>query len=292
MLRTSLLAFTMLAPAAFAQSPAAPDQPVKLGDAMPATLPPVDVVLDRVESADKDLTGLSATIRYIKKPAAIEGGGIQIRYGTILYQITPDLAGKPVRKFNITFDQIYFDGKLREKDKQSYIFDGQYLIELRHLEQQFTRKHIVGPNQQKDPLRIGEGPFPIPVGQRKADLLNRFDVAVVSPLENAPDNSKLRDVLGLCTQVKLVPKAGTEQAKAFSEIRLWYRLTDMLPIFAQTINVDGSTAEVFLVDLKKNPEIKPENFQTSPPPAWVGAEEDLRDKAEPAPATDTPATKP
>ncbi len=243
-------------------------------------LPTVDDVLTRQEMADKDIKTLSASIRYIKRPPAIEGGGIQTRYGNLLYSTTNDPAGKALRKFNITFDQIMFDNKLRPKDKTAYIFDGAYLLELDYAGQQFMRKHLVGPNQIKDPLRIGEGLFPVPVGQRKADLLTRFDITVVDPLDNVANNDKLRELLSQCVQLKLVPKAGGEQAKIFSEIRLWYRQTDMLPIFTQTVNVDGATTEVFLVDIKKNPPIDPASFVTTPPAGWAGDEEDLRDKVQ------------
>jgi outer membrane lipoprotein-sorting protein len=253
----------------------------------PEVLPSVDSVLTRLETADKDLTSLTAAVRLIKRPPAIEGGGMHVRYGILKFTSGKDAkgGGKPLRRFAIDIDTIIIDGRARD-DKQSYTFDGHYLLEKLPKQKQFVRRHIVGDDQKKDPLRIGEGPFPIPVGQRKDDLLARFNVTIVPALESAPDSANLRKILFTCTQVKLIPKEGTEQAKAFTEIRLWYRSSDMLPLFALTQNADGSSNEVFLDDIIKNPPVPDSTFDTTAPnkaDGWTGEEQDLRDKAEMGP---------
>ena len=258
----------------------------------PEVLPNVDSVLTRLETADKDLTGLTAALRMIKRAPAIEGGGVQVRYGILKFSSGTDAQRKPLRRFAIDIDTVIVDGKARD-DKQSFVFDGRYLLETWPKQKQYVRRHIVGADQSKDPLRIGEGPFPIPVGQRKADLLARFNITVVPSLEAAPDSDQLRRILFKATQLKLIPKDGTEQAKAFAEIRLWYANSDMLPVFALTQNTDGSSNEVFLDDVKKNPPIPETAFNTQPPgksEGWTGEEQDMRDKATIAPGD--PMTRP
>ncbi|HYD01193.1 MAG TPA: hypothetical protein VEB22_08200 [Phycisphaerales bacterium] len=285
-----------------------PPPPKPAADPLPAVapdvLPSVDSVLTRLETADKDLTSLSAAVRLIKRPPAIEGGGMQVRYGVLKFASTPpraDARTRQVRKFRIDIDQLIIDGRAHAHE-QTFVFDGHHLLETWPKLKQYVRRYIVGPDQKKDPLRIGEGPFPIPVGQRKDDLLGRFNVNVVSPLDGAPDNANLRRILFTCVQLKLIPKEGTEQAKAFTEIRLWYRASDMLPLFALTQNVDLSSSEVFLDDIIKNPAIPDAAFDTAAPSksgGWTGEEQDLRDKAiiapgdplaPPSPPAATPAT--
>lgn len=271
---------------------AAPGQPTPTAEPLPETpkLPTVDAVLSLLENADKDLRSLSAALVYIKRAPAIEGGGTQIRYGTLQFNRATEPAAPPtppapggqprtLQQFAIDFDQLVVDGRARN-DRQTFVFDGRYLLETFPTQKQYIRRHIVGPDQVRNPLRIGEGPFPIPVGQRKADLLARFDVSVAAPLADAPTSDQLRRILFNCTQLVLVPKPGTDQAKAFKIIRLWYRTTDMLPIFALTVSVDGSSNEVFLNDIIKNPALPPGAFNTTPPSAadgWAGEEQDLRD---------------
>lgn len=252
-------------------------------------LPSVDSVLTRLESADKGLTGLTAAVSYLKRPPAIEGGGLQARYGILKFTSGTDAKNRPLRRFAIDFDQLSVDGRVME-DHQSYIFDGHYLLELHPKQKQFVRRHIVGDDQKKDPLRIGEGPFPIPVGQRKSDLIARFDIAVVPPLDSAPDSTQVRRILFNCIQLKLIPKPGTEQAKAFTEIRLWYATDDMMPVFALTRDPNDAKAEVFLTDVHKNPPIPDSAFKTDAPSAkegWNGQEEDYRDKVEIVPGDPT-----
>lgn len=282
---TSYTAVLMIAGLSL-QPPAAPQPAAEpLPAVTPEVLPSVDSVLTKLETADKDLSSLSAAIRLIKRPPAIEGGGLHVRYGILKFTSTNDAKGRPQRRFAIDIDTVIIDGRARD-DRQSFVFDGHHLLEKLPKQKTYVRRHIVGQDQKKDPLRIGEGPFPIPVGQRKDDLLARFNVSVVPSLESAPDNVNLRRILFNCLQLKLIPKEGTDQAKAFAEIRLWYRSSDMLPLFALTQNTDGSSNEVFLDDIIKNPPIPDVAFDTKAPSkaeGWTGEEQDLRDKAVVAP---------
>ena len=56
------------------------------------------------------------------------------------------------------------------------MFDGQWLIEKRPDKKQFVAREIAAPGEDFDPLSIKEGIMPIPIGQRAADVLERFDV--------------------------------------------------------------------------------------------------------------------
>jgi len=294
-LQTSVLPVTPTVAPQPAAAPSPAGEPLPPAAEQP--LPSVDSVLTRLESADKDITSISGAISLIKRHAAITGGGMEVRYGQLKFASTPQKDGaKPLRRFSIEIDRLIVDGKSHD-DPQSYIFDGRDLLEIRPRLKSYVLRHIVGPGTQKDPLRIGEGPFPIPVGQRKDDLLARFAVSVVPSLEAAPESSQLRRILFRCVQLKLIPKEGTDQAKAFSEIRLWYQSPDMMPVFAVTQNTDGTTNEVFLLDVVKNQPIPDSAFNTKPPrkeEGWTGEEQDVRDKATVGPGdpTSRPAAAP
>jgi hypothetical protein len=258
-------------------------QPAAIEPAGVAASPEVDAVLTRLESADRNINTMQAKIRYIKNFPKVEGGGQHARYGTIIFNRSAiaqgAAAGKTVRQFAVLFDSLVLDGTRKRDEKREFVFDGAVLIEKRHDLKEYERYIVANPGDEADPLRIGEGPFPVPIGQRKADLVARFDVTIASPLENAPESPRLRDQLATCTQLKLIPKPATRQAKDFSEIRLWYRNSDNLPIFAQTVNPDGSSSEVFLVDVQVNTPVPATTFNTALPPAsegWKGKEEDIR----------------
>jgi hypothetical protein len=260
--------------------------------------PKVDDALDKIEAADKTLLNLTAPIRLIRRFPAIQGGGEHTRFGTIFYHVQAGPVGQPpLRKFALKFETLDVRGAagdqpVRREDKQSFIFDGTWLLETRDADKFFVRRRIVAPGIVKDPVKIGEGPFPLPIGQRKADMLERFVITLTDPLENAPENERLRAVLSTCVQIKLVPKVDTPGARDFREIRLWYRMKDWMPIFAQTINLDDSSAEVFII-LSGEWDATPAaaTFSTMPPPASEGWRGDVVEQVQgntPAPAPADP----
>lgn len=281
-------------PGAIPTAPSAPT-PAPTPAASPAEPDPrVSAALDRVEAADRELRTLAAAVRLIRRFPAIQGGGQQTQYGTIAFLAEPAGAtpagsapasaapsgGEPApakRQFAIRFETRDIPDAAgqtrRESDPQDFIFDGTWLLERRHNDKFFARRRMLAPGAGRDPLKIGEGPFPLPIGQRKADMLARFDVSLVPALEGSPENARLREVLKDCTQLRLVPRVEVLGAKDFREIRLWFREPDALPIFAQTTNRDDSTAEVFLVNVKRNEPVAPGTFDTTPPAAsegWTG----------------------
>ncbi|MBC7834585.1 MAG: hypothetical protein H7Y88_05730 [Phycisphaerales bacterium] len=224
-----------------------------------------DELLDALATADKGLASLTARVRYVRNFGAIEGGEVQIRSGTLWFLAEPQSsvvvtdpdkpapAAPPSRKrFAIDFTTLQI-GSENRKEEKSYIFDGEWFIEKDAAQRQIIKRRVVPAGEIADPLRIGQGPFPIPIGQRKQEILARFDVTLVDPLEGIPDAPSLRILLATTYQLKLVPKPNTDEANDFREVRIWYRTTDLLPRMARTIETDGSAAEVLLIEMKRNP---------------------------------------
>lgn len=266
------------------------DDPPAPGDA-PASAPApapaggrfanAEELLQALETADKDLRTFTAKIQYTKVLPDIQGAGVHLRRGMIWFRSDPAPvshnaeAGKPAprprRQFEVIFDTLVLDGKKRE-EKEQWVFDGEWLVEKQENIKQFIKRRVIKPGEDRDPLRIGEGPFPIPIGQRRADVLANFDAELVASLDGLPDNEALRALLADNYQLRLKPKAGTRQARDFRVIQMWYRPSDLMPVFASTTNTDDSRAEVFLLGQKRNVEIETGRFSVQPPPpdsGWV-----------------------
>jgi len=244
-------------------------------------------LLAALETADRDLHTLSAEIRYTREFGSIEGNTQQEWTGVLHYNANltgdgptqgPGDGGqaRPARRgFAVLFDESILDNR-RRKERRDFVFDGEWLVERLHGERQMIRRRVVPPGQVTDPLRIGEGPFPIPIGQKRDDILRRFDVALLPPDDgwDQPLPAWLRE----SWQVRLVPKPGTDEAREFQEVRLWYqRMTPpgggeprLLPRMARTKNFDGGAAEVLLTNLEPNQPIPPGVFDTAPPPPGAG----------------------
>jgi hypothetical protein len=206
-----------------------------------AAVDPVEELLDRLERSADDLSGFKATILYVKESALL--GRKEIRRGELIYQL--DVAGD--KRFALFFDQLQIGSRL-ERRQRNYVFDGRWLAEIDHENKQFIKREIVPPGEHLDPLKLGEGPFPLPVGQAKADVRGRFDVEPALLPEEGP-LSRLQDVDGL----RLVPKPQRPEAEEYELIDLFYDRATLLPVGIVAVEVNGDRKIVRLDDAQRNP---------------------------------------
>ena len=214
---------------------------------------PVEDLLDRLERSSADLRDFQARIRYDIWDAVTEEK--QIRSGELIYQVDPDDGSK---RFAILFDTFIF-GNRREKEAKHHIFADGWLVEIDHERKQFIKRQIVAPGKTFDPLKLGEGPFPLPIGQPKNEVLARFDVKLL----DAPSDPFLakmltdRDVQGMV----LFPKPNTPEADKFQRVELFYDREMLLPIGLNAVAADAIDPDdpnsrnrkmVLLSNLKRN----------------------------------------
>ncbi|MCC6425750.1 MAG: hypothetical protein IT435_02910 [Phycisphaerales bacterium] len=253
-----------------AGQPAAPaDTPVEKQPAAPAADAPgikqAEDLLSKLESADRGLTAMQSEIM-LHRTFELAGDD-QTRWGMLYFRQKPsaDHVTGIMRQFAVRFDQLMIDRRVESKE-QMFIFDGQWLAEVHPAEKRFNRKQLVGPGENFDPLRIGEGPLPIPIGQRKEDILARFVAEVVPVTDGIEDGgdpkqaAEWRKFVAGSTQLKLTPRNKGEQ-EDFSLIRLWYKPANkqegiedgrMLPRMSRTINRAGDVTTVQLVGISLN----------------------------------------
>lgn len=246
-----------------------------------------DELLVALEDADRGMSSLVAQVVYQKTLVTV--GDTQTRSGRLYF--VSDRAG---RRFAIEFDTFVRGDGTIDNDPQLYIFDGQWLLDKRSRDKRFTKKQVVPPGQKFDPLKIGEGPFPIPVGQKRDDILARYNAELLAPEAGIdPKDRKSLDFVKGAYQLRLVPRPDRPDQDKFKEIRLWYRADApdggrLLPRMARTVAVgaepgeDGNTSVVRLVNVKVNTPVDPSVIDTSTPPAsegWDGVVTDFRDSA-------------
>ena len=178
-----------------------------------------DALLDRLERSAETLRDFSARIVYRKWDALTRRW--EIRSGEVLYQVDP-VAGS--KRFAVLFDTLIV-GNRKEDRLKHYVFDGRWLAEIDHAHKQFIKRQIVAPGQAFDPLKLGQGPLPLPIGQPKREVLARFEVEPAEVPAEGP-LSGLTDVDGL----RLVPKPGTQEAEDFLSVLIFYDRTTLLPV--------------------------------------------------------------
>lgn len=246
------------------EMPAAPPAPeVKAGGFANA-----DEVLTALETADRGLTSLTSQVVYDRELAL--AGDRQQRVGNLYFVNRPgERPDAPERRFTIDFTELAV-GDRRESERQTYIFDGQWLLEKHWREREYVRRQVVPPGERFDPLRIGEGPMPIPIGQRKADILARYDAQLLEPDAGLEDYPELAAFAVRCVQLQLTPRAESDE---FREVRLWYRPESdgrLLPRMARTLNRNGDESTVRLVGPRLNEDVPEALLDTRPPADWNG----------------------
>jgi len=182
---------------------------------------------------------------------------------------------------------------VQRNEDRTYIFDGQWFMEKDAVGKFYQKRQVAPPGERVDPLRLGQGPIAIPIGQRKKDILDRFDVellpsdAGLDVPKDAPRSEKeaaerrKADVDG-AWQLHLTPKPRFAEEEDFTDIRLWYKRGpdgSILPRMARTVNKQSDVSNVLLINDQAQRSGRPENpkasvpaevMDTTPPQGWDG----------------------
>ena len=191
-----------------ASQPAA-SQPAELPYVAQAD-PQVVEWLDRLEARGKQIKSYQAKVMHTEMEELT--GNRTTRIGQVAYQ-----AGPPA-KFRIDFTKLLIDDAVRDKN-MSFVFDGQWLLRKYPDTKVMIRKRIVDPkakDKKFDPLSVGEGPFPLPLGQKRNDVLRLFAVKLAEPVEKDPANS---------VHLQLTPRPGASESAhrpKLQKIDLWF----------------------------------------------------------------------
>jgi hypothetical protein len=212
-----LTASLLLAPTVPCEPPVAPTAAEP--PAVDASAARVDAFLTELEKSGATIDTLSGTLSLEKYDALLEES--ERRFGRL---VVDRHEGK--RRFAIYFEE-FIDGSGRaDRSVTHWIFSDGWLCEQDHRNKSFTKRQIVAPGETLDPLALGEGPIPMPIGQKKAEVLARFTVTEHEIPLDIPMLGSLKNVAAL----KLVPKDGTPMAKDTASVELFYDRTSLAPV--------------------------------------------------------------
>lgn len=269
----------------------APNAPAPAAKAAPEILN-VDALLDALEGADKGITNLQAAVVYDRRFAL--QGDQHVRFGTLLFESqaagadAPPGGAPPRRAFHIHFNRLFVDGA-QQKEDAAFIFDGEWLVEKDAINKMFIKRMIAPPGKQADPFRIGDAPMiPLPIGQRKADIVQRYKAQMLAPLDILGNEPSYARHVENSYQLQLVPHNWNPR-EPFREIRLWYEKGSLLPLMSRTINQQGDEYFVQLVNTRINQQDFPReliNVEPPPPEAGFNIQIQARPEADPIPVDD------
>lgn len=241
-----------------------------------------DDLLRALETADADLRTLSAAIM-LQKSFALAGDD-QARWGTLSFEDRTDAkapaAARRDRRFAVRFQQLR-TGRRIDAEPQVFVFDGATLVESRPTRKEMVKYRLGDAQDRADPLRIGEGPLPLPIGQKRDDITARFDASMLPADADPPgitEQAVFKDHVKGAVQLKLIPRAGLKGVGDLADIRLWYRREGerWLPVAARALNKAGDQTLVWLSDVRVNAPLDPSVWVMEPSDAgWTVVERNL-----------------
>lgn len=227
---------------AVAQSPTPPPAaPAAATTTAPRPFDTSDQLLDALQRATEGLRDFRAGVIYDRLDAISEDR--ERRTGRIVLQQDADGA----RRFAIAFDQFIDAAGHASPQAQRFAFADGWLVEFDDARRQSIERQLVAEGSTLDPLRLGEGPLPLPVGQKADDVRRRFSVSL-APAPEAPLLKRLEGVQGLV----LVPRKGSGVDEDFEEVRVWYDLRTFAPVGVVAKLKGGDTKTVLLREVVVN----------------------------------------
>jgi hypothetical protein len=219
------VAAMILAALLVARPGAALADPTTAPDPAPAItpLPPdasVDNVLDALDARGKNFSDLTADVRLTEEDPNLGTGKTHVGHLWLLRRSADDAT------LHVVFDKT-IDGKFSRAEKHEYLLDGGWLVDRDYHAKLETKRQVVPPGQKVNLFKLGEGAFPLPIGQDKADVHRDFEVKLIKLAPGEPKDS---------IHVELTPQPGTPLARRFSVIDVWVdRATDM-PVRIDTLD--------------------------------------------------------
>ena len=225
----------------------------------------IDQILDALKARGDNLKTFTANVALEEKDPGL--GNPSTQSGRVLYDNSR--AGKNAR-IRVTFDQVDEDGKIR-KEKHEYLLDGEWLTERSFRENSQIRRQVLAPGEKMNLLKLGEGPFPLPIGQPKEEVQKQFEVQKIVPAKDDPPGT---------VHIRLTPKPDTRFAKQFKKIDVWVDLKTHFTNRIDVIDPNGIAAKsTKLTDIKVNEPIKDDDFKLEPIDAkqWKMIEEPFQE---------------
>ena len=231
---------------------------------------PAETWLEKIEQRATDIHTLTANLRYDNNQLLL--GDEQRRFGKLEYE-----AGPPPR-FAIHFDRKMVDGHWTEPDLW-YLYDGRWLLKRDHENKTAVRYQLIPDDEEAGgEMELGEGPFPIPLNLKKDKVLAKFDVEVVEPAEDGPENS---------VHLKLTPREDHETD--LTQIDLWFDRESLLPVSVSSLDDSETQTVVRLTEVQVNADLPDQAFDTALPRdlGWQTDENRIAPIEVPAPAKPT-----
>jgi len=260
----SLLSLILLA--APAPSPS-PTPPATAPAALPVATsgdPTIDAILDRLEIKGDAIKGISTRLIYNDTRFEPVEDKV-VKNGELFFS-----RGDPNSKFMIRFDETIAGG-IKRPNREYYLFDGSWFTERNDGAKQIIKRQVVRPGEHIDPFKIGKGPFPLPFGQRRAEMLKFFNITLEKPKPDDPPNTDHLHCIPRPEEVDL--------ARKYKRLDMWIDKKLELPVRIEVERLsDENIIDVRFENMDASSAPAGSRFQIDSPPGkdWEVREEPIQ----------------
>jgi len=220
----------------------------------------IDTVLDALDQRGKSMHEFTADVLLTTEETAI--GDSNTRTGKVFFQKVDDKGGA---QLNVVLDfQVKKDGTkfIQVASKLQYLLKNGWLYDLDFPKRIRNERQVSKPGDKVNLLKLGEGPFPLPIGQSKEDVHKSFDVTMTPLAKGDPENS---------IHLQLKPREGTPLAKRFSKIDVWVDRATNMPTRIDTLDAAGSeqrSTQLTHIVVNPQPALKNDDFALPNTSGW------------------------
>jgi outer membrane lipoprotein-sorting protein len=218
----------------------------------------VDQVLDALKVRGDTLKSFSADVNLTTADQAT--GDTSGQEGAINFQQRDPRNGR----IRVSFKQRTEGDRQIAENRQYTLSDG-WLVDRdfdKHVE---VRRQVVRPGEKIDLLKLGEGPFPLPIGQDKDQVHQQFDVSLVAPAKDDPPQS---------IHLLLKPKPDTDLARRYVQIDVAVDRQTGMPVRIITQDVSGERVQTTqLTNIRMDVPMGDTDFALPPVQGWDQTEE-------------------
>lgn len=201
----------------------------------------LDAILDALNARGKDLKDFTADVAL--HTIDNKTGEDSAQLGKVVFQKKPD-GDSRIRVSFDTKETETGDGKrIKQKQRLDYVLDNGWLTDRDYQKKLEVRRQVLKPGQKMNLLKLGEGPFPLPIGQDKEEVKKQFDATRIPSANDDPKDT---------VHVKLAPKKGSQFEKKFKQIDVFVDTKSAMPRRIDTSEKSGQTRSTDLTNLKLN----------------------------------------
>ena len=243
---TALFILFSLAGATFAQpNPAG-------GEAREIAITPasdLDTILDALNGRGQHLDDFTCDV--VLHTIDMRTGQDTAQIGTVVFQNRKGGDSRIKVSFETKRTVVGNGNPITQKQKFDYLLDKGWLTDRDYQKKLEVKRQVLRPDQKMNLLKLGEGPFPLPIGQDKEDVKKQFKVTKAEP---APDDPK--DTV----HITLIPKKDSQLERKFKQIDVFIDIKTNMPARIDTIEKGGTTRSTELTHVKLNSGVKDDAF--------------------------------